>query len=98
MSILPIKLKTNNFILTVEFSDGKVKQIDARTFLRKDKKTDEIKKSLSMFKTAFIEDGMAITWENGFSLDSDVVYEEGEDIQSFQAVSMVQKVAKHYKK
>ncbi len=81
MSVTPKKIKMNNFILTVEFSDRQVRQIDVRTFLGNGRKVDEVKKSLAMFNTAFIEDELAITWKNGFSLDPDVVYEEGITVQ-----------------
>jgi hypothetical protein len=74
MILLLNKLKAKNFILTVEFEDGEVREVDFRKFFGKCQKTDEIKESLSMFETAFIEDGLSITWKNGFSVDPDVIY------------------------
>lgn len=74
----PKKIKLENFILFVDFEDGQSRQIDFRAFFSDNNpQIREIKKSESLFKTAKIEDGAAITWDNGFSLDPDVVYEDG---------------------
>lgn len=97
MTPTPTKLHANDFILTVDFSDGQVRQIDVRKFLGAGTKAHEVKTSPAMFKTAAIEDELSITWKNGFSLDPDVVYEEGEAI-ALPAVSMIQKIKRHYAK
>jgi hypothetical protein len=89
---VPKKLHTRDFILTVEFADGQIRQIDVRTFLGSGKKADEVKTSPTIFKTAFIEDELSITWKNGFSLDPDVVYEDGLVLQKLPAVSEYKKV------
>jgi len=88
----PTKLKVNDFILTVEFEDGQTRQIDILTFLGNGKKADELKKSKGLVKTAQIEDGMSITWKNGFSLDPDVVYEEGTAIKALPATGNLNKI------
>ena len=96
--IAPIKLKTKDFILTVEFEDGQIRQIDIRTFLGSCAKTDEIKKSKVLFDTAYIEDGMSITWKNGFSLDPDVVYDGGTIVRALPATGNFNKVITALKK
>jgi hypothetical protein len=97
MMPIPTKLKANDFILTVEFSDGQIRQVDVRTFLGEGKKANEVKTSFTIFKTAFIEDDVAITWKNGFSLDPDVIYDEGMVVQSLPAIGMSERIEKHYK-
>ena len=93
MSPLPTKLHVNDFILTLEFENGQVRQIDVRTFLGKGTKADEVKGSLAMCRTAYIEDGISITWKNGFSLDPDVVYEDGMAVDALPATgSFLKKV------
>jgi hypothetical protein len=91
---LPKKLQADNFILTIEFDTGEIRQIDVRTFLGKGAKAEEIKTSLAMFKTAYIEDELSITWKNGFSLDPDVVYEDGLVLQKLPAIGQVKISAK----
>jgi len=98
MMPMPVKLIAENFVLTVEFSDGQIRQIDVRTFLGKGTNTDEIKKSLALFKTAQIEDDIAITWKNGFSLDPDAVYDEGVNIKSLPITGVHKKIQSHYKR
>ena len=95
---VPTKLRTDNFILTVEFADGQVRQIDARTFFGKGGRAEEVKNSKAMFDTAFIEDELSITWKNGFSVDPDIIYEDGEEVKALPAVSMTQKIISRYKK
>lgn len=85
----PTKLQANDFILTIEFTDGQIRQIDVRTFLGGGIKSEEVKKSEAVFKTAYIEDGMSITWSNGFSLDPDAVYEDGVAVNSLPATGSV---------
>jgi len=89
----PTKLCANNFILTVEFEDGQIRQIDVRTFLIAGTgvKAEEVKKSQDMFDTAYIEDGMSITWENGFSLDPDIIYEDGVVVNALPATGSFKK-------
>jgi phosphoribosylformylglycinamidine (FGAM) synthase-like amidotransferase family enzyme len=95
----PKKISTENFILTVEFSNGQTRQIDIRKFFANDNaKVKEIKKSDSLFKTAKIEDGAAITWSNGFSLDPDVVYDDGVVIQPIKSTGVTKKLLSALKK
>ena len=95
---IPIKLYLNNFILTVKFENGQIREIDVRNFLGDSPKSKEVKTSISMFNTAYIEDDIAITWENGFSLDPDVVYEDGKVLQNLPStatlISALKKVIK----
>lgn len=96
---IPVKLIAADFILTVEFSDGQIRQIDIRNFLGNSSKASELKKSIALFKTAHIEDDVAITWRNGFSLDPDVVYDEGEHVKSLpKVVGICNRIEKHYDK
>ena len=81
--------------MTVEFEDGQIRQIDVRTFLGEGTKATEVKKSLTIFKTAFIKDGISITWKNGFSLDPDVVYEDGTVLQSLPATGSFKRKVIH---
>lgn len=74
---VPKKLTVHDFDLIVEFDNGQVRKIDLKTFLGSCAKANELKRSKSLCKTAYIEDGISITWQNGFSLDPDVVYEDG---------------------
>jgi len=82
---VPIKLYANDFVLTVEFADGQIRQVEVKTFLGDSPKANEVKTSSVMFKTAHIEDEIAITWKNGFSLDPDVVYEDGTIVNALPA-------------
>jgi hypothetical protein len=89
----PKKIKLENFILSVDYVDGQSRQIDFRTFFSdSNPQIREIKKSESLFKTAKIEDGAAITWSNGFSLDPDVVYDEGIAIQPVKATGATKRI------
>jgi hypothetical protein len=84
----PTKLNADNFILTVSFSNGQTRQIDVRKFFSdENSKVKEIKQSDLLFRTAKIEDGAAITWDNGFSVDPDVIYEEGISVHKLTGVS-----------
>ena len=87
----PIKVHATDFILTVEFEDGQIRQIDVRTFLGAGKKAESVKKNQKIFQTAYIEDGMSITWENGFSIDPDVIYEDGMIVNALPATGNLQK-------
>lgn len=82
---LPKNIQAKNFILTVEFENGQVRQIDVRTFVGEGAKANEIKKSLSEFETAYIEDEISITWKNGFSIDPDVIYTDGSVVNALPA-------------
>lgn len=85
MSRTPTKLHTKDFTLTVEFADGQIRQVEVKTFLGDSPKANEVKTSSVMFKTVHIEDEIAITWKNGFSLDPDVVYEDGTVVNALPA-------------
>ena len=72
----PKKIDTDdNFNLTVEFTNGQVRTVNIKDFLLS---PNEIKTNLKLFKTAFIEDGAAITWPNGISIDPEIIYLEGQ--------------------
>jgi hypothetical protein len=71
----PQKVETDdNFNLIVEFTNGQVRSVNIKDFLLS---SNEIKTNLKLFKTAFIEDGAAITWSNGISIDPEIIYMEG---------------------
>jgi len=84
----PIKIVAeDNFDLVVHFADGKIFKVNFKEFIGDSVKSNAVKNSLAVFKTAEIEDGLSINWSNGFSLDPDVVYTEGEAVSNLKATA-----------
>ena len=73
----PIKLSFKDGVLVVAFADGKIFEFDPLVLPSSDPRVVEIQTSPSILTSAFLEDYLSITWNNGFSLDPDVVYLEG---------------------
>jgi hypothetical protein len=71
------------FNLIVKYADGELRKINIKSFLVG---SNEIKTNLSLFKRVFIEDGAAVTWSNGVSLDPEHIYTHGERVAKVEEV------------
>jgi hypothetical protein len=76
------KIKAENWDLLVWFNDGSVKKIDIRLWLKgyEQAEAKKIIQEIDYFHKA-INEGAAITWPGGFSIDPDYIHEEGETIK-----------------
>lgn len=73
-----------NFNLYVEFTDGQVRKVYIKEFLLSNNPDAiKVKNDLKTFQTAYIEDGVAISWPDlNVSLDPEGIYESGEIVNS----------------
>ena len=67
------------FRLLVEFENGELKIVDFNSWLKRDLKSYNDLKNEEIFKKFYIEDGI-ITWNNGYDISPEFVYENGKPI------------------
>jgi hypothetical protein len=70
----------DDFDLYVEFSDGEMRFVDLQIWI--DGKS-RIKQDIDFCKKAFIEHESIISWPTGISIDPEIIYNEGEKINTF---------------
>lgn len=70
----------DDFNLYVAFSDGEMRYVNLKTWV--DGKS-KIKQDINFCKQAFIEHGCIISWPTGISVDPEIIYDEGDKINTF---------------
>lgn len=68
------------FKLYVEFSDGQIRGVDLKNWIDGNSR---VKQDLAFCKQAFIEHESIISWPTGISIDPEIIYDEGEKIDTF---------------
>ena len=73
-----ISIQFDDWDLLVNFNDGTTKKVDIREWMKLFHQNDakKIATNISYFQKAVVEDGAAITWPSGFSIEPDDIYEE----------------------
>lgn len=79
---LVTKVKTENWDLIVSFNDGVVKKVDIRDYLKgvRVPSAKRIQEDMQFFSKVENEDGVSLTWPNGYCLDPDFIHEEGQEV------------------
>jgi hypothetical protein len=84
MNLSPKKVYVDDhFHLFVEYSNGEIKKLD----LTKALTGSSLIKNIKLAKQVFLEDGYAISWPNGISIDPEHVYQDGTTVQNIPVAS-----------
>jgi len=84
MNMSPKKVYVDDaFNLFVEYADGEIKKLDLTQALA----GSSLVRNITLCKQVFLEDGYAITWPNGMSLDPDHVYQDGTSVKKIPVAS-----------
>lgn len=87
-------VKVEGWNLVVAFSDGTVKQVDARDFFKEfydQPSAKRLQTDINFLKQVRLEDGIALTWPTGFTADPFIIYEEGVDAGTHKAAGNLAK-------
>jgi len=77
-----ISIQFDDWDLLVGFDDGTTKKVDIREWMKRFHQTEakKIASNITYFQKAVVEDGAAISWPSGFSIEPDEIYDEGENV------------------
>ena len=73
-----IAIQFHEWDLWVYFNEGTTKRVDIREWMKgfHQNEAKKIATNIGYFQKAVVEEGAAITWPSGFSIEPDEIYEE----------------------